>query len=191
MRVVAGLEEERKSAGAQFSSLESGDSQMAIEEKTGYSPIQILLHWLIAALVLFQLVFGDSIKHVLRAERTGRAVSAADVTLGTLHYWIGLAILALVALRIVVRLWSGAPAAAIESGWLAGAARLSHGLFYVLLVLTPILGLLGYYFGNPYGDIHSWSKPVFIVLISLHAAAALFHQFWLKDGTLARMIQPA
>jgi cytochrome b561 len=27
-------------------------------------------------------------------------------------------------------------------------------------------------------------------LIGLHAAAALFHQFWLKDGLLMRMLRP-
>ncbi|MDW6021753.1 cytochrome b/b6 domain-containing protein [Mesorhizobium sp. BAC0120] len=166
---------------------------MPIAGKTGYSPTQILLHWVIAALVLFQLVFGDSIGHVLRAAKRGRAVSAADVTLGTLHYWVGLVILALVAVRIAVRFSSGAPAPVATNGpaWLAEAARFSHGLFYVLLVATPILGLLGYYFGDPFGDIHSLAKPVFIILISVHAAAALFHQFWLRDGTLARMILPA
>jgi cytochrome b561 len=35
------------------------------------------------------------------------------------------------------------------------------------------------------------AKPVFIVTIAVHAAAALVHQFWMKDGTLARMIIPA
>jgi cytochrome b561 len=64
-------------------------------------------------------------------------------------------------------------------------------LFYALLVAVPVTGLLGYYFEGPYGDIHSWAKPVFIGLIAIHAAAALFHQFWLKDGTLTRILKPA
>jgi cytochrome b561 len=41
------------------------------------------------------------------------------------------------------------------------------------------------------GDIHALAKPVFIVLISIHAAAALFHQLWLRDGTLKRMLLPS
>jgi cytochrome b561 len=161
------------------------------QQRSGYSATQIALHWLIAALVFFQLFFGESMSMAMRAARHGRTLSPSDATLGTAHYWVGLAILALVALRIIVRRISGAPAPA-EGGqrWLAQAARVSHGLFYVLLVAAPIAGLLGYYFGDPYGDIHSLSKPLFIVLISVHAAAALFHQFWLKDGTLRRMLVP-
>ena len=33
---------------------------MTTHEKLGYSSIQIALHWSIAALVLFQLIFGES-----------------------------------------------------------------------------------------------------------------------------------
>jgi cytochrome b561 len=34
------------------------------------------------------------------------------------------------------------------------------------------------------------AKPAFIILIAIHALAALYHQFWLKDGTLKRMLAP-
>jgi cytochrome b561 len=70
------------------------------------------------------------------------------------------------------------------------AAALSHGAFYVLLIAAPILGLLAYYVGEPFGDLHEICKPLLIILIGLHAAAALFHQLWLKDGTLRRMLVP-
>jgi cytochrome b561 len=71
------------------------------------------------------------------------------------------------------------------------AAAASHALFYVILLAMPVLGLLGYYIGDPYADIHSWGKPLLIILICIHAAAALLHHFWLKDGTLRRMLVPA
>ncbi len=32
-------------------------------------------------------------------------------------------------------------------------------LFYVLLVLVPITGLLDHYFGDPWGELHTWGKP--------------------------------
>ncbi|ESW91110.1 hypothetical protein X770_10755 [Mesorhizobium sp. LSJC269B00] len=41
------------------------------------------------------------------------------------------------------------------------------------------------------GDVHTWAKPVFIVLICIHAGAALFHHFILKDAVLRRMLVPA
>jgi len=70
------------------------------------------------------------------------------------------------------------------------AAKLSHLAFYVVLVLMPVTGLLAFYVGDPYGDIHELGKPLLIALIALHAFAALYHQFWLKDGTLRRIVVP-
>jgi cytochrome b561 len=158
----------------------------------GYSSMQIALHWLIAILVIFQLAFGESMGSLVDAVEDGDTISATDQILGTAHYWVGLIILALVALRFAVRVASGAPSPEKSApSWMQLAARISHVLFYMLLVATPVLGLLGYYFGEPWDDIHSLNKPAFMVLISVHVLAALYHQFWLKDGTLKRMILPA
>ncbi|WP_254634294.1 cytochrome b/b6 domain-containing protein [Mesorhizobium sp. GbtcB19] len=163
-----------------------------METRHGYSAYQIALHWLIAALVLFQLFFGESMTSVVDAAEDGQPASATDQALGSAHYWVGLAILALVLLRLVLRLASGAPAPANRgSRWMQIAAHASHGLFYVLLFATPVVGLLAFYAGDPWGDIHSLAKPAFIVLIAVHALAALYHQFWLRDGTLKRMLSPA
>lgn len=161
------------------------------ETRIGYSSYQIALHWIIAALVLFQLLFGESMTTVIDAAENGAAVSPADQVLGSAHYWVGISILALVFVRLVMRLISGAPRSADRGPvWMRIAARGSHGLFYLLLLATPIVGLLAFYVGDPWGDIHSLNKPVFIVLISVHALAALFHQYWLRDGTLKRMLSP-
>jgi cytochrome b561 len=68
-------------------------------------------------------------------------------------------------------------------------ARSAHFAFYILLVVVPATGLLAYYGWDALGDVHSWAKPVFIVLILVHAGAALVHQFLLRDGTLERMFR--
>jgi cytochrome b561 len=161
------------------------------EPETGYSTLQIVLHWLIAALVLFQLIFGESMEELMEALEEGGHASAADQALGLAHYWAGLAILALVAIRLVARVLQGTPAPVnAPAGWMHQAARASHALFYLLLLATPIVGLMSYYLGEPWGDIHAAAKPIFIVLIAVHALAALYHQFWLRDGTLKRMLAP-
>lgn len=161
-----------------------------LKVRTGYSGLQILLHWLIAVLVLFQLLFGESMTTVVDAAEEGRAVSPSDQFLGSAHYWVGTAILALVFVRLAIRLTTGAPTpAASGASWMRTAAKLSHALFYLLLVATPILGLMAFYLGGPW-DIHSLNKPAFIVLIGIHALAALYHQFGLRDGTLRRMLVP-
>ena len=158
----------------------------------GYTGVQIGLHWLIAAMVFFQLVFGESMTTVIDAAEEGGSVSAQDQVLGTAHFWVGIAILMLALARFAVRLRAGAPEHAGDANPLLQlAATAMHWLFYVLLFAVPVLGLLGYYFGDPWGEIHTLAKPAFIVLIVIHAGAALFNQFVLKDGTLARMLKPA
>lgn len=158
----------------------------------GYSTSQIALHWGIALLVLFQLVFGESMSSVFRAARRGTVPDPADTTLATLHIWVGFAILAAVALRLILRLRHGAPP--VPTGepvlfvWLA---RATHIAFYFLLVAVPVTGILAYWFAPSLGGLHELGKPVFIVLILLHAAAALWHQFWLRDGLLMRMLKPS
>jgi cytochrome b561 len=163
---------------------------MATAIRSGYSGVQIGLHWIIAVLVIFQLVFGDDMTHLRRAIARGLTVTPTNVFWADAHYYFGIAVLALVLMRLVIRFISGAPEAA-QQGWMGKLATLSHGAFYILLIAAPILGLFAYYFGKPFGELHQLCKPALIILIGLHAAAALFHQFWLKDGTLRRMLVPA
>ncbi|MGV8955292.1 MAG: cytochrome b [Cypionkella sp.] len=164
---------------------------MSLPKTNGYAPIQITLHWLIAALVVFQLVFGESMVTATDAAEEGTALSTTDAILATAHYWVGLSILALVVTRLIVRLRLGAPHAAEGNPLLALAAKATHWLFYALLVAVPISGLVTVYINPEVGDIHQLAKPAFIVLIALHAGAALFHQFVLRDGTLMRILVPA
>lgn len=156
---------------------------------TGYSGTQITLHWVIAALVAYQLLFGEDMTSMIEAREQGLYYSLSAAFWGGAHYYVGIAILALALLRLIVRLGWGAPPPT-QQGWMPLAAALSHSAFYLLLLAAPLLGLLAYYVGDPFGDLHAFCKPAFIVLIGLHAAAALVHQFWLKDGTLRRMLIP-
>lgn len=157
----------------------------------GYTIYQIGLHWLIAALVFAQLIFGESMTEAIEAAEEGESVSALEGNLADMHYYFGIAILALVAVRLVLRLKNGAPPLPPEtSGAIELAGRVSHWLFYALLVVVPITGLLGYYYGDPCSEWHTYAKPVFIGLIALHVAASLYHQFWRKDGLLMRMLKP-
>ena len=157
----------------------------------GYSIYQIGLHWLIAALVFAQLIFGERMTEAIEAAEEGKPISVLGTNLASMHYYFGITILALVAVRLTLRLRNGVPPPVPEtSKTIELAGRLSHGLFYVLLFVVPVTGLLGYYYGDPYGEWHTYAKPVFIGLIALHVAASLYHQFWRKDGLLMRMVRP-
>ena len=162
-----------------------------IDGVRGYTIYQIGLHWLIAALVFMQLIFGESMTEAIDAVEEAKPVSALTGNLAGMHYYLGIAILALVAVRLALRLKNGAPPPPTEiSRAIELAGSVSHWLFYALLVVVPVTGLLGYYYGDPYGEWHSYAKPVFIGLIALHIAASLYHQFWRKDGLLMRMLKP-
>lgn len=159
------------------------------QARQGFTASQIGLHWIVAALVIFQLIFGESMNVVLRAAARGTPISASEQWWGDAHYWVGIAILVLAAVRLSVRVVVGAPAP-VANDWTQTAAQLMHGLFYALLLASPLLGLLGFYLGEPWDDVHALSKPVFIVLITLHVLAALYHQLWLRDGTMRRIVVP-
>jgi cytochrome b561 len=157
--------------------------------RLGYSGLQILLHWAIALLVLFQLIFGESMGEVGRTVARGETPDPTEQMLADGHYWVGIAILALVAFRLLIRVVQGAPAP-IGSGVQLLVAKAIHGIFYFLLIAAPVTGLLAVYVNEEIGEVHEIAKPLFIALIVLHALGALFHHFKLKDETLRRMFVP-
>ena len=165
---------------------------MNAQQTQGYSTLQITLHWVIAALVAFQLLLGDGMTNVRDAAEEGATPSNVDFAVSIGHYWFGLAILALVLVRLGIRLTQGVPPRPATSPTvLDWAATLVHWAFYAMLFAMPVLGLLTVYVSDWFGDIHKLGKPVFIVLIALHVVGALYHQFIRKDGTLRRILVPA
>jgi cytochrome b561 len=158
----------------------------------GYSTLQITLHWVIAALVASQLLFGEGMTNVREAAEEGATPSGVDFAASIGHYWFGIAILALVLVRLGVRLTRGVPPHPVAAPtWMGWAAKLVHWAFYLMLVAMPVLGLLTVYVSDEFGDIHKLGKPVFLALIAVHVLAALYHQFIKKDGALRRILVPA
>lgn len=159
---------------------------------TGYTAAQIVLHWVIVLLVLFQLVFGEDMGRAFRAVQTGEAMDGGTALSADLHLWVGVAVLVFAAIRLVTRLGYGAPPAPAGTSPLqARLADAMHWLFYVLLFVVPVSGLVAWFVTPAVGELHELSKPAFIVLILGHAGAALYHQFVVKDGVLRRMLVPS
>ncbi|MEY4697538.1 MAG: hypothetical protein RIT14_1966 [Pseudomonadota bacterium] len=153
----------------------------------GYSRVQIGLHWIMAVLILLQLIFGEGIGTAWRAlQQTGVASYDAQALA---HIGFGAAILLLALWRLWVRATRGVPAVPeVEPVALRLAANAGHWAFYVLMIGVPLTGLLAWFGGlHDLAELHELAKPAFILLIAIHVAAALWHQFWLKDGLLARM----
>lgn len=156
----------------------------------GYSRTQIALHWAVAVLILFQLIFGEEMGVAWDAVEDGLA---PNMTLTVwAHIIAGSAVLALVVWRLALRLTRGVPAApAGESAAVRMAGHLGHMGLYVLMLGAPITGLLAWYCGiTDLAEVHELAKPALIILIVVHIAAAFYHHFIVKDGLLNRMRKP-
>jgi len=158
----------------------------------GYSRTQIALHWVVLALVVFQQLYGESMKRVwFHARQTGQV----DMTTSAwLHIIVGVAILVLMLWRLWLRLTRGVPALPDQHGPLVKlAGELAHWAFYVLLIAIPVSGLLAWYGGI--SSLFLWHsfflRGMLYLLIMVHVAAAFWHQFIVGDGLLNRMRKPA
>lgn len=182
-----------------------------------YTTVAIVLHWTIAAAILFQLVGG---KWMVSA---GAAATGSVFTVFQIHKTVGLTILALTLTRIIWRLANPAPALPEGmSRFERFAARITHLGFYAFLIAVPLSGWamasvsptgvptfflllesLPFAHLPLLGDaglterhtaeaflksVHYYLALAMGLLIVLHIAAALKHQFIAKDNLIARMI---
>ncbi|MEQ8601052.1 MAG: cytochrome b/b6 domain-containing protein [Devosia sp.] len=154
-----------------------------------YSKTQIALHWIIALLVLFQIVVHDEIVR-LWAGRIDGTLPNAPAPAPNAHVAIGILILALVVWRLVLRLTRGVPALpADEHPALKLVASGTHILFYVLLIGMPLSGAAAWILGvTTAAQAHSIAEKLLILLIALHLLAALTQHFWFRTDALKRML---
>lgn len=151
---------------------------------TGYSGLQIALHWLIAILILAAWLTGDGGREAMKTIEDGGTAGFVP------HVALGLAILALVLVRVLVRLGRGAPEAPGEPGsLLVRVAGWGHLLIYVLMIGVPLGGIATFFLGIDVGDVHALAANVLMVVVLGHALMALYHQYVLKDGLLRRMMK--
>lgn len=153
-------------------------------QQTGYSRLQIALHWLIALLIMAAWLTGEGAGEAMEAVEEGGTAGFVP------HVALGLAILALVALRLVVRLARGAPPAPGTPGSLAVMlADWGHRILYLLMIAVPLGGVSVWFLGLDVGEIHGLFANLLLLIALGHAAMALYHQYVLKDGLLRRMMK--
>lgn len=159
----------------------------------GYSHIQIVLHWLIAALVIFQWIFGEDIVPAYRAFRRGNDIAPGDMADANIHVYVGIAIFVLAILRLAIRVNRGVPAApAGESALERWAAAGVHLVLYAIILLMPLTGAAAWFLGIHWlGEVHELGKPVILVAVLLHVAGALWQHFVRKSDVLVRMLKPS
>lgn len=166
-----------------------------------FTPLQRTLHWVMAICILTMLFVGVGMVSTIKPQY---------LTLVSLHKPLGIVILVLAVLRLIVRWRYGAPPLPSDMPEpMKLAARLSHVLFYLLMIAMPLIGwamlsaadypvvvagiqLPAILSRNP--EMHSmlWNAHrllafCFFALILLHLAAALFHALVRRDGVFDAM----
>jgi cytochrome b561 len=161
------------------------------------------LHWILAALIIFLLALGWTMMSV--EHRPGGARPLFD-----LHKSLGLAVLVLVAARLVWRLSHPvAPLPDYVPAWQKTLATVTEWGLYACMVAMPVIGYLGashqkqppQFFGlatpawtqpnhnmaERLFDIHGLIAWPLVALIILHVAGALKHILIDKDKVFWRM----
>ncbi len=155
-------------------------------EKTGYSALQIGLHWASAFLIFGAFFSHENMGKALDAKLTGTGVSTP------LHVYFGIGALVAVILRLIVRMVQGAPGVMPgTSPMMTLAAVWGHRLLYLLMFMAPIGGSLAWFGGlADVGDVHEIVGKVLMLTAVGHAVVAILHQALKGDGVLMRMFKP-
>jgi cytochrome b561 len=169
------------------------------EERWGR--VHQLLHWTIAALILFQLVVGFFFMEF----KDNKPPPMLPV-----HVQVGVLIALLMTVRVVWRVLNPVPPLPPTLNRAQRAlARFSHAGLYMLVLLQVCVGyLLEDTFGarvglfgvnlpslfgekqnvpNVFGKIHLWVAWGIVGLLVLHVTGALFHELVARDNVLRRM----
>jgi cytochrome b561 len=167
-----------------------------------YGSVARAFHWLTVVLVLA--AYGLS-----KGDPYSLYSAAADGT-RRVHETLGMLVFILVLLRLLWRLIDSAPATDPMPGWVAAmASKLMHFVLYALLIAIPPTAVLGTWLeglpltfpgfdivpqiaqarglGQMIIEIHTTLGNVILCAAGVHAVAALFHHFYLRDGVLKSM----
>ncbi|ALJ29704.1 cytochrome b-561 transmembrane protein [Stenotrophomonas acidaminiphila] len=172
-----------------------------------YNRWSIGLHWLM--LLLFVLAYAS-----IELRGIFEKGTAQRELMKSAHFSMGLAILALVWVRMIARmLTTTPPIVPAPPAWQRWAATAVHLLLYVFMIAQPLLGWLVLsaagkpvpFFGlalpplvatdttlaGTLKELHETLGSVGYWLIGIHALAALLHHYVMKDNTLRRMMPSA
>ncbi|PFH12449.1 cytochrome b561 [Collimonas sp. PA-H2] len=164
-----------------------------------YQPVLVALHWLLALLIIGLLCLG----FFVLADMPNTNPKKLEILVW--HMTGGICVLALMILRLLIRIRSARPATATSgSPLLDRLASMAHYSFYLIVFLIIASGwATGWFIRGvfqhpgellpnnfttfPTFQVHAVLATMLATLIAAHIAAALFHQFVLKDGLFRRM----
>ncbi|MDA5195119.1 cytochrome b [Govanella unica] len=169
-----------------------------------FSSLSIALHWVMVLLI--SAVYAA----ILLRENYPKGTDIRE-GLKTWHFMLGLAVLVLVVIRLIVRLSSRRPSITREPpAWQVLLANMTHFALYAFMLAMPVAGWVILsasgktipFFGlelpalvgqskvlaGQVKEVHEAVGTIGYFLIGLHALAALYHHYVIKDNTLRRML---
>lgn len=176
---------------------------------TRYDTVSLAFHWITAIVVAIAFVLGP--EHFGRLMRQGLdPATRADIVW---HETLGMLVLTLTVLRLIwVALRPAAPQFEMSKPMelSAKAVRLAMWLLLLVLPLSALMALgseghpltllggirvnqLPLFANSPmakladWGDVHGFLGDAIMAIAGLHAAAAIYHHVWMKDGVLKSM----
>ena len=155
----------------------------------GYSRIQIVLHWTIAALVIFQLFVNEAMQHAFSDRLDGGPIDEFGGAI--LHISVGVTVLVLGAIRLAIRAFRGAPAPYKDTpAILAWLGHATHFLLYGFIFAMPLTGAVAWFFGVEFSaELHEIGRLVLVPAIGFHIIGALAEHFVFRNDTLKRMLR--
>jgi len=176
---------------------------MADNQANDYGAPAKALHWLGALCVVLAWLLGTFIDDLPKAWEPKVIFT---------HMSLGLTVLALLVLRLGWRVARPVPPLATRLGpWVDFLAVAMQWLLLALMIAVPITGIVlelargqplplfglaeiaspwprDRAFAGSVKEVHETVANALLLLATLHAAAALFHHFMLKDRVLVRML---
>ena len=157
---------------------------------SSYHYSQIIIHWLVALLVIYQFTFGGKIEFLeleICINSTTNALKSCQHLYN--HYLVGVIILLLMIIRLFLRILFGAPPLPKSIPLTIKIfARLSHYLIYLILFSMPFFGMYMYYFNSEISQfLHITFSKILLFLILLHICAVAFHEGVLGSKLFYRM----
>jgi len=169
-----------------------------------YGNVAQAIHWVTAILVLIAFLYGPG-------GSEERVYSPARDFDRQLHETLGICVFGLVVMRVLWRMVDSQPDPPQVSRWMGLAAKAVQRALYLLLFALPLTAIAGAWLeGHPLtllggveiapllglshdlgakiATLHTWLGDAILWLAGLHALAALYHHFVLKDGVLASML---
>ncbi|WP_192459244.1 cytochrome b561 [Musicola keenii] len=172
--------------------------------KAKYHSSQIALHWL--ALLLVILTYASmELRGITARGSSERAFMMA------MHYSCGVAVWVLMLVRVALRFFYPTPPITPKpERMIVIASHAMHGILYLMFLSLPLLGMLSMYFRGIEWGVFGISMPIAAepnddvkellegiheaiatsgyFLIGIHALAAIYHHYVVRDDTLLRMM---